>query len=278
MQMTAADLLHNVNIEPLVEVLREFYNFDVPLIEDMAYAACDRWLVEDHRDRVVLGVEDTVEIGLDDFDPLKPEPLYRREKAVLDLYGTERTGAWIADWKTLGSEWDAQKELRYRDSWQWRIYSYPLDPATFYYRVITTKSRTYEVVLYPRPEDRHEVREHLTQVRAMRDTLIDRGELVWPRNMPASCGAYGRKCPYYDECRDYDRIPKQAIGPKDFSYSESSNLMLCPEKTRRDILRRQQQDPGTDDEDAALSLGKAFHDVMAEIYRQVFGLREGAAS
>ena len=107
--MTAADLLKPLNLEPLLDVLQQTYNFDLPLIEDMTFAACERWLVQDYTERVVLGVEDVVEIGLDPVDPARPLPLYRREKAVLDVYGTERTGAWIADWKTLGSEWDAQK-------------------------------------------------------------------------------------------------------------------------------------------------------------------------
>lgn len=170
----------------------------------------------------------------------------------------------IIDWKTsskdLGTDW----KDRLVDSWQWRMYAYWLRASLFIYRGVNTDEKTREILIQVPPTNDQEVEEYLAGGLAIRKALIDKGLEVWPRIMKNStCGAFGKPCPYYDDCRNYT-MPRQALGPKPMSYTQLENLFLCPERSRRMLI---EEDTG---ESGSSLLGKAVHRGMEEIYCQLW--------
>jgi hypothetical protein len=83
---------------------------------------------------------------------------------------------------------------------------------------------------------------------------------VWPRRKPDACNAFGRPCPYYQDCDEYS-MQRKAPGDRQLSYSSVNTLLLCPERQRRDSLSDIREE--TD----STVVGTAFHRGMEEMYR-----------
>jgi hypothetical protein len=147
-------------------------------------------------------------------------------------------------------------------SWQWMIYMYATDARIFMYRGYSwTYKTTEELILQGLPSLREEVRDYLGGVYAARQALVDAELVVWPRRKPDSCGAFGRPCPYLQDCEDYT-MPQVAPGDRQLSYSSAANFLLCPERHRRDCLSDEKG------ETKETIMGQAFHRGMEEMYRQ----------
>jgi hypothetical protein len=258
---------------------RELGHFEFEDAMACVFSACERWLVRDLEDMKIEGIEE--EIFVDGL-PEQRKPFH----GFVDLRGT-LTGAAkpyngenvakrnfagtviIADWKTTDKAVDTVWKERLRKSWQWKLYALATGAAIFSYRGIsravkdaTGRRDTNELILEVPESNGVEAREFLTGAFVQRAAYVDAGLVVWPRNRPGSCKAFGRDCPFEVACEEYS-MPRIAPGDRQLSYSSISDLMLCPEKHRRKSLN-----PDEREETDSTIFGQAVHRGLEEVYRQ----------
>jgi hypothetical protein len=272
--LTWDSLLPLLDLELIAEKIlktegRKLENHEFEDVKELCMIAGRRWLARDLTDLRITGLEE--EVFIDDI-PGQRTPFH----GFVDLSGVITENAVetlrpyagriaIIDWKTTKNHVEKSRgdwAKKCIDSWQWQIYTYATDARIFMYRGIsTTYKTTEEVVLQTVPSTREEVRDHLAGVYVARQALVDAGLTVWPRRKPDSCGAFGRDCPYMEDCDKYT-MPQIAPGDRQLSYSSAANFLLCPERHRRDSL--------TDirEETDATIVGQAFHRGMEEIYKE----------
>jgi len=254
---------------------------DVDLAEarDCVYQACAAWLERDLATFVVTGVEEAYVDGkfkcvFDMRGQLKLDQTHKSFKP----YGGE---GFILDWKTTAGALDARWAERLIASWQWRLYTMlPPAPALFMYRGIRRPSNLEEqskiwlreLILEVPAGNPDESGEFLRLMRNKRDFWVDSGELVWPRNMPTGCFAYGQVCAFYEDCNHYTMPRQQLVETGPLSYSSITLLQSCEEKFRRLRLLRQEGEDGGDETDST-RFGSAVHRGLAEVYRQAFKLK-----
>ena len=268
--------------------------YDAEEAREVVFAAAYRWLLEDLEQLTVDSVEQEL---------VTPDTNF---KFVLDMAGTFtgkgtkiiqyddrkyspaaltkfRGAKYNLDWKTTKKNLDARWQDSYEGSWQWRDYLAETGAEYFVYRGIKRRSK---------PEDEVETREfcihrsvqpdlvevhkiNLTGTEAMRDALIDRNEVPWPQYRPSGCKAFGRACPYTDDCAaGLQFIPLGNLTKgRALSYSRKEEFALCPERHRRSVLDKlalaEEGNSGPEAE-----FGKAFHRGIAELYRQAFDPKE----
>lgn len=195
-------------------------------------------------------------------------------KGYIDIEGTFRGtikpfteyagDKFVLDWKTSKNTLDTDWRERLIDSWQWRFYHTGNDAKVIIYRGLSRNGETKEVLLAPPVSTKEETLEYIRGTIAMRQSLIQLGATVYPRHRPFACHAYGRECPFYADCDNYDTIPKVALLDSEMSYSRLEHLLLCPEKHRRLVLQNDADDSEETD------FGQAVHRGLAEVWRQAF--------
>ncbi len=244
---------------------------DKPLVEwdyddcqRLVYIAAEKWLPRDLAEFTMDGVEIKFEEGREEWP--------RRLKGFIDVAGTVKGNIepfkqfagkkYIIDWKTskntLGTDW----RNRLVDSNQWMLYSEIYKASVFLYRGLSRNGTTAEVIIQVPQSNESEVIQLVKMVGKQVDVIKD--ELVWPRNKPFACNAFGRECPYYTECMDYS-MPRGLL-PEDKALSHSfiNTFQLCNERARREATAEQ---VGGSDETA---FGKAVHRGLAELWKQAY--------
>jgi hypothetical protein len=254
-------------------------------------AAADTWLARDIADMTITGVEQPFSTlyhvpgqepqsvrGIKDLVGWAQGHVAPLKQHLVDndIVGPVRL---IVDWKTTANTLDVKWRERLIDSWQWRLYAdnERLDSTIVVnYRGISRpkydlekantpdgKCDTRDVFIVVPPTNALEVQGCVEGVSRQYRALIESGLQVWTRKMPSSCGAYGRTCTFFDDCRDYDAIPKYSVAARELSYSSIDRFMLCPELYRR--MEKTEQGDGSE----STRFGVAVHAGLAELYRQV---------
>lgn len=249
-------------------------DYDYTEAKQMVWAAAEKWLVKDFYDIEFTGVEEMYEETLD-----LPGVGLQRFKGIKDLRGilrgrlntTKKLGGKkvVLDWKTTSNvTFPAEWEDRLLDSWQWKKYLYFDQAEVMIYRGLNRQGKTKELMIERPANLEADVLAQITGVALQRKALVDAGITVWPRRMPGSCGAFGRECPYQGDCRDMT-MPLVAIEPgKSLSYSSMDKFLLCPERSRRELLYGEAEDT----EESIF--GQRVHLGLAELYNQarsIFG-------
>lgn len=169
----------------------------------------------------------------------------------------------VIDWKTRRGELDTRWKERLVDSWQWRIYTYFYGADLMLYRGVNDEEESREIIIKVPDTNKVEVEEYLQGAFLMRRALTDANLEVWPRKMSSqTCEAYGRTCPFYDECRE-NTMPRQALPDRSMSYTQLENFFLCPERSRRLLLLEDEGDS------ESTRLGQAVHRGIEEVYKQI---------
>jgi hypothetical protein len=240
-------------------------DWDMIVVGEMIEAAMGKWLMRDCTWMELSSLEEMY----DDADG---------EKGVTDMRGVFTSEApeklrgktFVRDWKTASGKLDLLWESRLKDSLQWKFYLAHTGAEIFIFSGVNYKGEMREA-LFDRPEFVQQyVRSQLMGVDLAVEAWNDAGLLVWPR-ATGSCLAYGRTCDYLQDCRNYT-MPQVKPLPFNWSPSSVSNLMLCPERWRRNILAKQAGAPPL--VSYSTEVGKAFHRGMEEVYRQAFGMPE----
>lgn len=238
-------------------------DYDRQDVRELVLIAAARWLPTDLEEWYVDSVEESIEIpgfrGILD--------LRGRHRGRFDAFKNHAGSGFICDWKTTKGALDADWAARYKYSWQWKLYAMAVpDVKLFSYRGINRNGETREIIIEIPPGIAAESEQYLNQIHRMRGMLA--GEAPWPRKMPGSCKAYGRECEFIDTCQENIVIPGKVDFGKPLSYSGTETFLLCPEK------HRLTQISGYGDDDEVLAFGKAFHRGIAEVYTQIFNLRD----
>ena len=238
---------------------------DYELIADMSLKAVEEWLFYDLQTLTITAIENKRSVQFENVS----EPT----SVICDIEAVNHKGLkLIIDWKSSSRDLDPLWEQRHRDSWQWRTYLRATNSDICEFRGINTKLKTRTVPCNFVPGLNEKVDLQYRQVADMRTALI--GTVPWPRHMPGSCFAFGRPCPYVNDCRK-DTYPITPLFPKSISHSAMDTFLLCPERYRRDELIKI-AGVSDDTEDApdnySRELGSALHRSLAEIYRQAFKL------
>lgn len=233
----------------------------------LIWNAAEKWLVRDLRELIVApdGFEKRMSLEWGGSKPMKgyidmEGQLRGTIKPFIDYAGRP----FVLDWKTSKNTLDTEWRERLIDSWQWRIYHAATDCGVIIYRGLSRNGDTKELLIAPPETTKREVQEYVSGALAMRNALVTLGAEVYPRHKPYACHAYGRECPFYTDCDNYDSIPRQALEDKEMSYSRLEHLLLCPEKHRRLII-----EAGADDSEET-TFGQAIHRGLAETWRQAF--------
>lgn len=266
---------HNKEITGAIEAAgpndRKLTDYEVVTVKNMVVRAAGEWLEDDRKSLGIFTIEKNVEIPFDYADVCNPPLLFKRARGIVDISGFYRGKEkrfwdfpFVLDWKSSRSTLDAKWVSRLVDSWQWRMYAHALKAKVVIYRGISECTAREFLIEVP-DTNSDEVVEYLRGVWSMRQTLIDAEMQVWPRHMPGGCMAYGRQCPFYQDCVSYS-MPPQAIESKAISFSEIENFMICPERSRRAIIAQ-----GTSGSDESYT-GVAFHRGIAKVYELAYGL------
>ena len=281
---SGAEVLDQLDWDAVATVISEsnLLTTDKDDVAAMVHGAASRYLPSDFDNYDILAVERRWHATLGEF----------MHHGTWDLVLRERASGvhFVADWKTTASL-DKEWADRLTASWQNRIYSWSLAnefylPQTFYkfhYRGIQRPAASFAgsqrnilfrdvTVLHADPVSVDAaVVDYLSDLNNYRKYLhtAERRNGWWPRNMPFACGAYGRECAYYADCRKPEAPEPIETPLVSLNYSGAQTLMLCPEKYRRELLAKSE---GSDE----TAIGSVFHAAMECIYKQAQALQPKA--
>lgn len=207
-----------------------------------------------------------------------PSSTARPRTGIIDLSIQDHTNQTIVDWKLVQhAEWrDVDRE---RQEWDpaWAFYSYYLAGAAargtgnFVYRNIFLRPAKkqkgiVEVSLKFTEATEVWLKRELQYTEMLLDLYEVSPQIPWPQHAPSACMAYGTRCEYWEDCKR-GVVPlveiKQTISP-----SRMKELKLCPERARRNSVRREDDGESEGFGGDKPELGKAFHRGIAEVYRQ----------
>lgn len=268
------DILQDIDFDRVANIISSVKNlkdYNFREAKELVVLAAETWLPRDLME---------FELEADSFEQKYEED---GKKGYIDLRGKLKgycTGFskykghdFSLDWKTLSKNPDTDWKNRLVDSFQWRMYDLFKPASIFIYRGVSRNGTTREVPIVVPENAKTEAAVQIYGCTSQIQSYIDTGLNVWPKNMPFACHAYARECPRYNECSTYT-MPLQAIKElPTVSYSLTKQLLLCPERARRDILDKQAEVARDDETDESL-LGQAFHLGVAELWRQAFNLPE----
>jgi hypothetical protein len=277
------DLLANLDMEKVAEKIwfDGMRDYDFQDAKECTWNAAMKWL---HRDVVefdITNVEVLREADIAGF-PIKGyidvRGMLRGKIPALSKWADK---PFVLDWKTSKNKLSTAWKNRLVDSLQWKLYCLlePEYPGLIIYRGISRQGDVREVIIEP-PAKEHMVAEVEAIVGPVSHFIQHLKESeVWPRNMPASCHAFGYECPFYNDCED-NEMPPRAIDVEHLSYSSLTRFLLCPERLRREKLvylealeaevEGEIEPDGTD----ATRFGNAVHRGLEELYKQAYGLVE----
>ena len=282
------DILKDVDMDAVSRAIEETPGFDALGIEDqdecreLVWLAAESWLARDLQEFESVEFEIPLAGGRSRLDMVA---VLRGSMAPFDKYAGSKI---IVDWKTtaLAVDTDSWKQ-KCEDSWQWKIYGSLLpDAALFNYRGLSRERgvwrgrsdeavparRVRDILLELNPQLATEVALQKQGIIGAYNLWIETGLPVWPRNTN-SCWAFNQRCPYKSDC-DANTMPLGIVGldkRDDMSYSRMGNVLLCPERARRNALA-EAQDITEKDSDATV-LGTAFHEGAAKLWEEAFRCR-----
>ncbi len=284
--MTYDLLLDALDTDKIVEAVKtvELKQPDYEDAMSMVLKAIKKWGPDDYLNLSIEAIEERSALELPSTGGYLPHIAISSEQAstlgarsvkmFVDLVGTRRglgdkLVREVIDWKTTGSiSTDQQDRLRY--SWQGKLYGTTYGCQRITFRSIQRDCRVAELKLdWPGiAYGEHDVVEHYRQALAMRELMKDEGR--WLQHNPSACKAFGRDCPYKSICLVNNQAPVKLIELRPFSYSGAETFLLCPERYRLDtVLEGDSSSESTD-------LGSAFHQGVAEAWRQIKNLQGGA--
>lgn len=252
---------------------RELSHFEREDALELIWLAGERWFARDMQDLRILHLEKEVFVhnlpnqrtpwhgfidGIGVVGNDAGEPFNGKNQLKENFAGA--TLLW--DWKTTDSDVDWAWEQKQKESWQWRQYAYATNARLFSYRGMSRKFKdTRECLLLVPETNGKEVREYLTGAFSIRQSFVDADLKVWPRHAPFACKAYGRDCPFKDDCKEYG-MERKNPGDRQLSYSSINDLLLCPERHRRKAMSEEREE--TD----STIFGQAVHRGLEEMWRQ----------
>ena len=244
---------------------------------------------------LLLALEMWIRRDLQEFENVTVEQKYKNGKVIIDLEATckgtlapfERYKGEkvLLDWKTTFDIVDSEKwRNKCLGSWQWKTYAAERNSAKiFIYRgisrslwepktsggVVTEYSRTKEILIEIPPDIDKSVKLQYTGVTAQLNAL--KNFPIWPTNpSPDTCWAWSTPCPELSDCTNYSMLEHPLTYEEELSYSSMSRFMMCPERFRKQALRKLsiiETDPDSSD---FTVVGTMFHAGIAEIYRQLW--------
>lgn len=240
------------------------YDFDQAKL--MIWSAGEKYLTRDLYDMEITGIEEPYEDtlaftwGSQTFRGIKDlKGILRGKLNVTKRFAGKKV---VIDWKTTGSTLDTTWDERLLDSWQWKKYLYFDGADVMLYRGLNRDGKTRELIIERPAGLAEDVRVQLEGITLQRNALVASGLEIYPRRMPSACGAYGRECSNWTDCRN-NTMPRQALASNGtFSYSSMDLFGLCPEKYRRSKISDK-----TDDTEESI-FGTAVHRGLAELYQQ----------
>lgn len=264
--------LSQINLDRVAEAIQgpegtpRLAEYDEKDLKNMVWTAAEKFLVRDLHDMVIDGVEEPYERelhfpgGAQVFRGIKDltGTLHGRLNVTKKFAGRKVVIDWKTSHKTLDTTWDE----RLLDSWQWRKYLYFGGADVMLYRGVNAEGKTRELLIERPANLESSILAQLEGVSAARNSLINAGLTVYPRKMPSACGAFGRECPYWTDCREHT-MPQVALLPgRSFSYSSMDRFLACPERYRRGEIENEMEN--TEES----NFGTAFHRGIAELYGQ----------
>lgn len=246
---------------------RELMHSELADAKECVYIAAERWLPRDYANAIIEGTEEEIFIeGLPNqrkpFHGFTDLRLTVGAKAPDKTLGKYAAATLLVDWKTTSTATWTDWRARQKKSWQWKLYAFSRNATLFSYRGINRMGDTSDLTLEVPASNGLEVREFLSAIFSSRGALVDAQLPVWPRNRPGSCNAFGRECPFDEECEEYS-MPQWEPEDRQLSYSSIGDYLLCPEKHRRKSLA-----PEDREETESTIFGQAVHRGLEEVYRQ----------
>jgi len=250
---------------------------------------------EDVNELIAIALDTYLARDLQEFADIEIESPRNKGKARLDIIATCKgtlspfdrhvTSKVIIDWKTTFSPVDGEgfKDKCVR-SWQWREYKALVPEATlFIYRGLSrdysirasgdVAQRTREIILELNPTIPIEVAQQSNNIYLLRNILAaSPNNYPWPRNWQ-SCMDYSVECPFLKGCETNTYSPSPTLDKfPEMSYSKKELFMRCNERYRATVVA-QMEDTLEKDYDNT-TFGSVVHEGLAEIYRQVFNVKE----
>lgn len=245
--------------------------------------ACEAWLPRDYVDMTIDEVEARFDSDYRGWKIKGFKDLGGTMKGTIPVLSKYKGYRFILDWKTTKNRFTTEWTTRLLDSWQWKMYTTYSPTDIFIFRGINRYGDTKEVMqLVPKweiegmPVSEYETRKQL-------DGIIDQLEVLedvasggpWLRNMPSSCYAFKKKCPFYENSCEAADFPYWNINSENrpaISYSLMNDFMLCQERLRRRLHQREVNPEARDDETEHSRFGNAIHRGLAEVYTQLFDI------
>jgi hypothetical protein len=260
------------NILDVGEKNHELTTIDFELSAGMVFDAAQHFVPLDMAGLQVVGIEKSGVFGPDNTKYVI-DVLFSTRKDGIAPYNQYPEGTLlVADWKSAQGNLDQNWRTKYIRSWQARMYAAATEALLVEYRGISQVqdpddpvqgSHQTKAVLVEMPAtNTAEVMEFLYGVQQQVNSLALLE--VYPRNMPKSCGMYGRNCEFRQDC-ETNTMPRQRLeGNQQLSFSRIQHFFECPEKYRR--LKLQRDDSGN------VTIGLAVHRGLANIYSQISGV------
>lgn len=236
----------------LVHVLGEVY-------AERDYKECKiQYIEEEFRSNLVAG---TIDLKL-----LVVNPIYLPKES--------KGKTLLVDWKTTNSNtFDTDFKSRYRNSWQWKIYSEYGKADYFEYRCIGKSSGdTVEIFQHVPETNSVDVHTYLSQLNDLKIQMEFYDESPWPRHMPGGCNVYGKKCPYLEICENNVYVKHSKID-EPLHYTSIETFLTCPERYRLTEICREKYGLSVAETSDTI-IGSAVHRGMEEIYRQLKDMQE----
>jgi hypothetical protein len=241
----------------------ELPDWDWQAVAEMIYTVAEKYLARDVTWMELNAIEYRFE--------------WNSESGVYDMVGQFTAEApdylagkkFVRDWKTTGGALDERWVSRHRDSWQWRVYLYNTDADIMLYTGVNRSGESRECIIHRPANLTTQVRTQLQGLNLAKEGLLTIGAEVYPLSQPHACTSFGRECDYRWDCTEWS-MPKARLEGWNWSPSSIDQFQLCPERFRREQLKRI---AGVEtSKQMSAEIGSAFHRGIAEIYKQVFSL------
>lgn len=249
----------------------------------------------DAAELIYIALDSYLARDLQEFSEIEIESPRNKGKARLDIIATMKGTVapfsefpgqkLIVDWKTTFSPVDTEAfSNKCKRSWQWREYKTLVPEAKlFLYRGLSrdysirsngeVSRRSREIILRLNDTIPEETQQRSNNIYLMRNILgASQSNYPWPRNTQ-SCEEYSIDCPFLKDCEMNLYPPSPSLDKfPEMSYSKKELFLLCPERYRRTVIA--QLDDALEKDYDNTTFGSVVHEGLAEIYRQMFGVKE----
>ena len=277
------EIMDKVDLEQTLDAManEKIRDYDLRDARALVLRACETWLPRDVVEFEVDGIEGRIKEEYRSWEIkgyMDMNGTFRGAIPVLQPYAGKR---FTVDWKTTKNRFTTEWKTRLLDSWQWKLYTTFSPAEVFIFRGINRYGECKEVMMEVPQWQVNGVRVAEYETKLQLDNLITQFEGLmgktgpWLRNMPSSCYAFKKQCPYYENSCEAAVFPEWGITadkkPR-ISYSLMNNYLLCPERLRRELHSREVFPDAVTDESEYSLFGNCIHRGLADIYGQVFGI------